>query len=120
MRIICLIILSLVSFVSFSQEHVQMESKYFIVLYTTGDHWDPGKQANEQLYFNEHSAHLKALRKEGKVFIGGRYAETGMLIIKAEDEVQAKALITSDISVRSKIFNAEISPFSPFYKGCIE
>lgn len=51
----------------------------FVVLYTTGAHWDEEKPAQDQAYFKEHSAHLSALRKSKRITIGGRYGATGRL-----------------------------------------
>lgn len=93
---------------------------YFIVLYTTGDKWDSEKEFHEQLYADEHSKHLSELRKAKKITIGGRYSDTGLIIIRAKDESEAKQLITSDSAIEHGIFKAEIHAFDPFYAGCVE
>lgn len=95
-------------------------SQYFIVLYTTGDSWDTTKQTSEQTYFKEHSAHLAQLRKEKRIDIGGRYSDTGMLLLKASTLAEAEELITKDVAIKNKLYKAAIFPFSPFYKGCVE
>lgn len=121
MKKICLTILMTVfSCVAFSQDTTQKDYEYFIVLYTTGENWDTTKQTYEQPYFKEHSSHLGELKKAKKIVTGGRYSDTGMIIIKAKDEAEATTTITNDISIKNKIFKAEIFLFDPFYKGCIE
>lgn len=106
---------------AFSQETKTKDSaEYFVVLYTIGENWDTTKQANQQLYFKEHSLHLSELRKGKQISIGGRYSDTGMIILKAKNEEEAKTTITKDVAIQNKIFKAEIFPFAPFYKGCIE
>jgi len=94
--------------------------KHFIVLYTTGENWDFDKPYHEQAYFNEHSANLSKLRKTGKISIGARYSDTGMIVLKAENLKKAQALILSDPAVINEIFKAEIHPLYPFYNGCLE
>jgi len=101
---------------SFSQDSAATdEINYFVVLYTTGENWVQGKEFQEQLYSSDHSKHLGELMKTGKVSIGGRYSDTGLLLIKAKDESIAQKLITSDPSIEHGIFKAEIHPFEPFY-----
>ena len=107
--------------VSYSQENKSKdEHQYFIVLYTIGENWDTTKQTHEQLYFKDHSTHLSELRKNKTIAIGGRYSNTGLIIIQAKDEKEAKDLITNDKAIQNKIFKAEIFSFNAFYKGCIE
>ncbi len=94
--------------------------EYFIVLYTLGENWDTTKQAHEQLYFSDHSSHLSGLRKTKQIDIGGRYGDTGMILLKAKDEAEAQNLVKKDIAIQNKIFTAKIFSFNPFYTGCIE
>ena len=103
-----------------SDETSEQSEQYFAMIYTTGENWDTEKQYHEQAYFTEHSAFLSGLRKEGRITLGGRYSDKGFMILKAKDEAEALALIATDESVANKTFNAEIFPFSVFYKGCVE
>ena len=96
------------------------ENKYFVVLYTIGETCDTTKQTHEQSYFKEHSTHLSELRKNEIITIGGRYSDTGLIIIQAKDEKEVHHLITKDVAIQNKTFRVEIFPFNPFYKGCIE
>lgn len=91
-----------------------------MVLFTTGENWDVSKKTHEQEYFKEHSSHLVELRKNERIKIGGRFSDTGMIIINANDMNEAEDIIKSDKSVQNKIFNAQIFPLNFFYKGCIE
>jgi len=121
MKSICLIFF-MTAFVTvvFSQDTTKTGYEYFIVLYTIGENWDTTKQAHEQTYFKEHSSHLGELRKAKKIEIGGRYSDTGMMLLKAKDETEARTIILDDTAIKNKIFKAEIFPFDTFYKGCIE
>jgi hypothetical protein len=93
---------------------------YFIALYTLGPAWDKNKPAHEQEYFSEHSAHLLALRKEKKIRLGARYAETGMIVLRARSEAEAREWLEPDPAVRNKLFRLEVFEMSPFYKGCLD
>lgn len=122
LKLIFLAITSTIFTISaFSQETTGKDSyEYFVVLYTLGENWDTTKQAHEQLYFEEHSLYLSELRKSKKISIGGRYSDTGMIVLKAKDENEAKTIITKDTAIQNKMLKTEIFPFAPFYKGCIE
>jgi hypothetical protein len=119
--ILLLLVMAVAVTTGFAQDSTQKKApQYFIVLYTIGDNWDSNKQAYEQTYFKEHSAHLARLRKEKRIDIGGRYSDTGLLLLKAINQAEAEELVTKDIAIQNKLFKAAIFPFSPFYKGCVE
>jgi hypothetical protein len=121
MKTIFLFIIMSTTGIAWAQEDKSPKNyEYFIVLYTTGENWDKTKPAHEQLYFKEHSSHLSEMRKAKIVDIGGRYSDTGMILLKAKNETEAQFLIINDSSVQNKIFKADIFPFDMFYKGCVE
>lgn len=92
----------------------------FIVTYTTGQSWDVAKPPNDQPYFKEHSANLGKLRKEGVITAGARYADKGIIFIKASSLQAAKEIIFADQAVANKLFNADVQKLNVFYDGCIE
>jgi uncharacterized protein YciI len=102
-----------------AQETKPADSLY-IVTYTTGSLWDPSKQAHEQAYFKDHSANLGKLRKEGVITAGARYADKGIIFIKAKSMRAARDLIVTDPAVVNNVFAADIQKVSVFYEGCIE
>ncbi len=118
MRLFLLLLFLLPCFV-FSQEDTKQKSQ-FIALYTIGEHWNSEKQPHEQEYFKEHSGFLSKLRKEKKIVMGARYADTGMIIILADNLEAAKSMLFEDIALQQKLFNVEIHHFNAFYKGCLE
>ena len=95
------------------------ELPLFIVHFTTGPAWVEGKPFGEQLHARDHSANLQRLRGRGSILIGARYGETGMVILRAESEGQARAEIDQDPAVRSGIFKYTLSELRPFYNGCV-
>ena len=98
---------------------VKPELPLFIVHFTTGPAWVEGKPFGEQLHARDHSANLQRLRGRGSILIGARYGDTGMLILRAESEEQARAEIDQDPAVRSGIFKYTLSELRPFYNGCV-
>lgn len=104
---------------SFAQQPEE-QSMYFVILYTTGEQWDTTKTAYEQAYFSEHSQHLAELRSSKKLVTGGRYHDTGMIILKAANSEEAEALLERDPALTHGMFKASMYPYAPFYGGCIE
>ena len=120
-RILTFICIIVLSNVAFSQEKDSDNDRaYFVALYTVGESWDAEKPPQEQAYFKEHSAHLSDLRKASKIVLGARYSDTGIIILKVKDEAEAQELINSDTAIQNKLFQVQIFPYYPFYKGCVE
>ena len=103
-----------------AQKDAKDSSKFFVVLYTTGEAWDANKEFYDQAYFDDHSKFLGKLRKEKTIITGGRYADKGMLIIKASDEKAANKIMEEDVSVKNKTFKFELHELDIFYEGCID
>jgi hypothetical protein len=103
-----------------AQKNTKDSTKFFVVLYTTGEAWDTTKQFYDQAYFEEHSKFLGKLRKNKTIVTGGRYSDKGMLIIKASDIKAASQLMEDDVSVRNKTFTCELHELDIFYEGCID
>jgi hypothetical protein len=102
-----------------AQETKPADSLY-IVTYTTGSAWDASKAPHEQPYFKEHSANLGKLRKEGVIKAGARYADKGIIFIRAASLAAAKEIILADQGVVNKLFNADVQKMNLFYEGCLE
>ncbi|HEY7575793.1 MAG TPA: YciI family protein [Thermoanaerobaculia bacterium] len=92
----------------------------FAVVFRTGAKWDAGKPPADQAFFKEHSANLKRLRQEGTIALGARYADVGLIVVRAADEDAAKRLFQEDPSIAAGTFRMEVHPFAPFFKGCVE
>lgn len=112
-----IIILAAVSVVS--AQEIAKDSLY-IVTYTTGASWDSSKGPGEQTFFKEHSQHLSSLRKEGVITMGARYADKGIIVIKAKSFSHAQEIVTSDQAIANQLFNTDIQKLSVFYPGCVE
>lgn len=118
-KLLLVTIVACMTTVAKSQEVKPVDSLY-IVTYTIGSLWDKAKQAYEQPYFNDHSATLGKLRKEGVITAGARYGDKGVIFIKAKSMLAARECILTDLAVVNKLFTADIQKASVFYEGCIE
>jgi uncharacterized protein YciI len=89
----------------------------FAVEVRTGPAWDAAKPPQEQAFFSEHSAHLRRLREQGRLVMGARYADKGLLVLRAASENEARALLQDDPSLAAGVFSFELHEFRVFYGG---
>lgn len=94
-------------------------SNYFIVHYTLGKNWNKKLDFPAQPYANSHSKFLSTLKKNGTVIFGMRYADKGMICIKAKDLQAAKTIINADTAVMKETFKTDIQEADVFYDGCV-
>lgn len=87
----------------------------FIVHLETGEKWDHSLQPGEQTMFNEHSANMNRLRKEGTILFGARYDDYGLLILKGESLTSMVEIMETDPGVMAGIFKFRIDPINIFY-----
>jgi uncharacterized protein YciI len=99
---------------------MQAEHKLFAVEFKTGPRWQPNKQPGEQEHFREHSTNLRRLREQGRLVLGARYGDKGLVILAAESESAARAMVEQDLSVKNGVFGYELHEFSVFYGGAVQ
>ena len=99
---------------------VSVQHPSFVVEFRIGPKWDASKKPVEQAYFREHSANLKRMRDGGQLIVGARYSDKGWIVITAESEPAARALIEADPSVQNGAFVFEMHPLNVFYAGCLQ
>ena len=92
----------------------------FAVEFRTGPAWNPALPPGQQAYMREHSANLKKLRDEGRIRIGARYGEVGLVVLEAATIDEARAWIEADPAVKSGTFRFELHPFGVFYGGTVQ
>jgi uncharacterized protein YciI len=91
--------------------------KLYAVTFTVGPKWDPAKPPQDQPFFREHSAHLARLRAENRSVLGGRFADKGLLLLRAPDAAAARAALAGDPSLAAGTFAATVDEYRPFQHG---
>ena len=91
----------------------------FAVEIRTGPQWNTALPPNQQPLMREHSAHLRKLRDEGRIRIGARYGEVGLVVLEAANIEEARSWMEADPSMRGGTFRFEIHPFGVFYGGSV-
>ncbi len=84
-----------------------------------------GPTAEEQEIVGEHFKHLQALTAQGVTLLVGRTQDNsartfGIVILRADSEVQAREIMNSDPAVRRGIMQAELFPFRVALAGDIQ
>ena len=92
----------------------------YAVTVRTGPSWDAAKPPTEQLHFKEHSANIRRLGTEGKLALGGRTGDLGLLIVHAASEAEARALFDADPSIAAGTFKIEVNEWRTFAPGCVD
>jgi uncharacterized protein YciI len=92
----------------------------FAVSFRTGPGWDGAKPPNEQKHFGDHSANLRKLRQEGRILLGGRFGDVGLILLRATGDEEARALLAVDPSIAAGVFVADVQPWSTFMAGTVE
>ena len=95
------------------------DAKLYAVVVRTGPSWDAARPAAAQLHFKEHSANIRRLGTEGRLALGGRFGELGMLLVRAGSEAEARALFDADPSVAAGTFRLEVNEWRTFAPGCV-
>ena len=98
---------------------IEQNLPLFAVEIKVGSKWDQSKPPQEQQYFREHSANLKRLRDAGTLIMGARYSDKGLVILAAQTEEEAKAMMDVDPSIKGDVFKYELHPFGVFYSGSV-
>jgi uncharacterized protein YciI len=93
------------------------QGRDFLVVFSLGPQWVAGKPPGEQPSFREHGQNLKRLREAGRIVLGARYADKGMIVLRAESEAAARAELEADPGVRSGIFTFDLNELRVFYDG---
>jgi uncharacterized protein YciI len=91
----------------------------FALVFRTGPSWNKAKAPGAQAHFADHSANIRKLREEGRLLVGGRFSDQGLLIVEAKDEAEARTFVDRDPSVRAGTFTAEVHAWSTFAGGCV-
>ena len=93
--------------------------KLFTLIYRPGPKWLAGKQLAEQP-LGPHRAHIERLLRVGRVVLAGPFLDTasgGFVIVRANDESAASAVLRSDPAVIGGLFVGEVRPWLAMFDG---
>jgi len=94
-----------------------MTERCFVVFHSPGPSWEPGLPLMQQLGIQEHRAHYARWLAEGKLQLGGPFADStggGMMICKPDiDEDALRMHALADPAVESGLLQFEIRPWVP-------
>lgn len=115
-------VLALVAVLAWSAAvtETSQSSSTFAVRFQPGTAWDKSKASGDQIGFKSHSANLQRLRAEGRIVLGGRFADLGLIVVTAPDLAAARELFAGDETVAAKVFTIQIDPWSTIFDGCTQ
>ena len=116
---VVIVLFTSLSFASLARAQTIAAPRWFVVQLTLGAAWDKAKPPNQQPGFAEHSANLRALRDAGKLALGARYADKGLLVVRATDAAEARALFDADPMVKGELFALQVDELRVFYPGTV-
>jgi hypothetical protein len=91
----------------------------FAAVFKTGPTWDAAKAPGEQAFFRDHSANLAKLRAAGRIVMGARYGDVGLIVVTAATEAEARTYFETDPSIAAGTFALDVHRFSVFYPGMV-
>jgi uncharacterized protein YciI len=94
-------------------------ARLYAVEIKIGPKWVAAKAPPEQDFFREHSQNLARLREQGLLVLGARYGDKGLVVLQADSEAAARALVDQDPAMRHGTLVYEIAEFSVFYGGSV-
>jgi uncharacterized protein len=70
----------------------------FLVFQNPGPNWVSGRPTREQPLWDEHAAFIDRLFDEGRIVLGGPYADysRALLVVQAQDTDEARNLLRED------------------------
>lgn len=92
-------------------------SSLFVILYKQGPAWKEGVPMRQQEAIIPHFKYMKKLFEEGIILDAGATLDEpgGVVILKAKDLDEAKAIMAADPSVTMKMFVGEVHSWSPTF-----
>jgi uncharacterized protein YciI len=80
-------------------------STLFLVFRNPGPAWVAGRSSREQLLWDEHASFMDRLFEEGRIVLGGPYADSSrvLIVVKARDAEEASLLFRDDPWAKSGI-----------------
>jgi uncharacterized protein YciI len=112
----CLIALGLLAVPAMAADTAPTTS-LFVILYKQGPAWKEGVPMRQQEAIVPHFKYMKKLFEEGTILDAGATLDEpgGVVILKARDLDEAKAILAADPSVTMKMFVGEVHAWLPSF-----
>lgn len=91
----------------------------YAVTIRTGPAWDQTRAPNQQVHFRTHSQNLFRLREEGRIVLGGRFGDVGLILVRAANEAEARQLFSADSALVRGVFQAEFQVWRTIFEGAV-
>lgn len=102
-----------------SGSSAQSVDSLWALRFTTGPGWRADVAPGAQVGFAAHSRNLARLRGEGRILMGGRFADVGLMVIRAGSEGEVRRMLAPDSAVAAGVFQAAIDPWRTIYEGAV-
>jgi uncharacterized protein YciI len=85
----------------------------YVAIVKPGETWLANKAAGKPNDLSAHFAYVKRMREEGKLILGGPFADGagGLLVYRADSMEEARKLMSADPACVQKIFEFEMHPW---------
>lgn len=121
MRLMLTMVLSLAAVAAINQaataQAAPTADSLYALVFTRGPAWEDGKPTSQQFGLREHSANLSRLRAEGRIVMGGRFGDYGLILIRVLNRAEALGMLASDSATARGVFKAELNPWATLYEG---
>lgn len=97
----------------------QAADSLWALSFTTGPGWRAELAPGAQDGFGSHSRNLGRLRAEGRILVGGRFAEWGLMLVRAGSEAEVRRMLEPDSSLAAGTFRVVIAPWRTVYPGTV-
>ncbi len=85
----------------------------FVVIYTPGPAWLPGKSVREQPFYREHGRYMHQVFADKRLIMGGPFLDNqgGLGILDVANEAQALEILAHDPAVLAQFLEAHVHPW---------
>jgi len=97
----------------------QAADSLWALSFTTGPGWQQDLAPGAQDGFGSHSRNLARLRATGRILVGGRFAEFGLMLVRAASESEVRRMLEPDSSLAAGTFRVAIAPWRTVYPGTV-
>ncbi len=94
-----------------------MSATLYLVFRDPGPAWVPGSSSRQQPLWDEHAEFMDRIFEQGRIVLGGPYADTSrvLIVVNARDRDEASSLFRDDPwTIRGILVDSEVIEWSIF------